>query len=233
MTPDDVLISFVDISVVCPCPGYDRTDMPLSLEEADFTAPFDVWNEAPPRPDDVPTSHAFARRTFQTNRRSVDLWVEFGQDPPADVQRDLVNKLLGSVTIGDYLQPLTPDGLCNSWSTSKDPDCPISAWIRLLLREAAFDVIDSRQEQTLVGQGGGARFYISAREQPYRAEEVGPHVYTIGGISVFGGESELAWDAQGLLVRVAAGPFGGDQLPKAAGVARLVKASLTVQIPQE
>jgi hypothetical protein len=233
MREDDVLIDLTEYSAVCPCPGFVQIDLPVSLDAEAFEAPFDVWHDIPPQSAAVPTYHAFARRTFAVDDRFFDLWVEFGRTPAPDETVSAVNALLKSLTISTYEPPQQPDGLCNEWSLQKDPDCPQTIWIKSVLSEAGFAVVDSAEESTLVGRGEGAKFFIWTREPTAPLEESGlRYQSTIEGVDVYGG-THLVWRAQGLNVWIAPGPEGGDEIPDEAGLSSLVRASLGTPYPPE
>lgn len=231
MQTDDVLVDLTEYAAICPCPGFDPLSPPYALRNEDLETPFDVWHDLPPQEPDVPPDHGLGRRTFEAEHRFFDLWVEFGQSPPPQAAVDTVNGLLASLSIGDFEPPLQPDGLCNEWSLSKDPDCPTTIWIKSVLAEAGFTVVDSPQEATLVGEGAGARFFIWVREPTEPLESFDLKRYAvIEEVQVYGG-SQLVWRAQTVNVWIAPGPDGQDVLPVDEQLARLVKATLTVNFP--
>jgi hypothetical protein len=233
MNTDDVLIGLTEYSAVCPCPGFDQIELPISIEAEAFQAPFDVWHDLPPQTGAVPTTHDFARLTFAVDHRFFDVWVEFGRTPAPQEAISTVDAMLESLTIGEFKPPLQPDGLCNEWSLQKDPDCPQTIWLNSVLSAAGFAVIDSPEESTLVGRGDGAKFFIWTREPTKSLEESGLRFHsTIDGVDVYGG-SQLVWRAQGLNIWIGPGPEGGDDIPNDAGLASLVRATLqTPYLPE-
>jgi hypothetical protein len=235
MQEGDVLVGLTEYSSICPCPGFDRANLPLSLAPEDFENPYDVWNELPPQSDAVPPGHDLARRTFESNHRSFDLWVEFGHDPASQQAQEAVNAVLASLLIGDYEEPTQPDGICRGeYGPSKDPDCPWTIWIKAVLSEAGFDVVDSPQEQTLIGEGDGARFFIWTKEAPVPPGGYPhPRYAEVDGVVIYGGQQDLLWRVQGLEVRLAPGPDGTDRIPDKEGVVRLVRATMEVPYPPE
>lgn len=233
MNTDDVLIGLTEYSAVCPCPGFDQIELPISLEAEAFQTPFDVWHDLPPQTDAVPSTHDFARLTFAVDHRFFDLWVEFGQAPAPQDAVSAVDAMLKSLTIGEFKPPLQPDGLCNEWSLQKDPDCPQTIWLKAVLSEAGFAVVDSPEEATLVGRGDGAKFFVWTREPTEPLEESGLRFHsTIEGVDVYGG-SQLVWRAQGLNVWIGPGPEGGDEIPNDVGLASLVRATLETPYPPQ
>jgi hypothetical protein len=231
MQTDDVLVNLTEYTAVCPCPGFDSLSPPYTLRNEDLEAPFDVWHDLPPQEPDVPPDRSLGRRTFEAEHRFFDLWVEFGHAAPPQDAVDTVNGVLASFSIGDFEPPLQPDGLCNEWSLNKDPDCPKTIWIKSVLAKAGFSVVDSPQEATLVGEGVGARFFIWVREPTEPLESFDLKRYAvIEEVQVYGG-SQRVWRAQTLNVWIAPGPDGQDVLPDDEQLARLVKATLTVNFP--
>jgi len=229
MREGDILLGLTEYSAICPCPGFDQTSFPLALAHEDFETPHDVWHDLPPQEDAVPVSHDFARRTFVENDRFVDLWVEFGQNPPSQDLISDVGAVIASFAIGDFEPPSQPDGLCHEWILPKDPDCPQTIWLKAVLSEAGFEAIDDAQESTLVGQGGGAKFNIWVREPTFPLEDL-PLVYTVEGLRVYGGEY-LVWRAQGQIVSIANFEDGRDTMPDENGLAALVKATIDMDYP--
>jgi hypothetical protein len=227
MLEDDALISLTEYIHCPPCPGFDPTTLPLTLESADFEAPFDVAENLLPQDGDVPDAHDFARRTFETNSRFFDLWVEFGKVPVPGSTLSVVNEVLASLTVDTYSPPPQPDGVCNEWSPPKDPDCSTTVWLKSLLSAAGFEPVDDPDEQTLVGVGAGARFFIWVQEPHGTLEEKGFPVWgVVDGTPVYGGEQTLVWRAQGFDVWIAQGPFAGDLIPDRTGVEALVRATM-------
>jgi hypothetical protein len=235
MQEGDVLLGLAEYTSICPCPGFEQASLPLSLAPGDFEDPYDVWHDLPPQSDVVPPSHVLARQTFETNHRYFDLWVEFGEEPASQQAQEAVSSVLASLQIGDYEEPTQPDGVCRGeYGPSKDPDCPGPIWIKSVLSEAGFQVVDSPQEQTLVGQGDGARFFIWIKEARAPLEEYDyPRYGVVDGVVIYGGEESLIWRAQGLDVWIAPGPEGTDTIPNQDGVARLVRATTEVPYPPE
>jgi hypothetical protein len=234
MQKSDVLIAITEYSAVCPpCAGFAQASFPLRLSAEDFETPFDVWHDIPPQNDVVPASHDLARETFETNDRFLDLWIEFGQEPASAEMVSAAGRVVESLKVGDFAPPLHPDGLCNEWSLQKDPDCPQTIWIKSVLSEAGFGVIDSPGESTLVGEGAGATFYIWVREPVGSlAETKLPHNRTVEGVRVYGTGS-LVWRTQGLEVRIAPGPEDGNRIPDGQDLVALVRATLGVPYPPE
>lgn len=226
MGAQDVLLVLVEYSAICPCPGFDPTTMPLTIAPDDFSTPFDVWDQLPPQPAEVPVAHALARRTFEVNGRSFDLWIEFGQRPADPASVDRVNAVLASLSIGDYVYPTQPDGLCNQWSPPKDPDCPETVWLKSVLAISGFNIVDDPDESTLVGQVGADRFFIWTKpgEEPL-ADGGLPVLATIGSATLYGDGSQIVWRAQGLDVWVAPGPLAGDKIPGLDILKGLVEAT--------
>ena len=240
MDSDDVLLALVEY-ISCPCPTFDEPNtLPLALESRDFEEPFATSNGGPPQRKDVDEAHALARRTFELvldgESRFFDLWVEFGQDPAPEGSVLAVNQLLSSMRIGAWVDSPQPDGHCND-QVSKDPDCPQTIWLMDVLSAAGFEVDDDPEEQTLIGrEGDEISFYIWVRESDIPIEDYGFSVFlSVDGVPVYSGggpPGTLVWRAQGLDVRVSAGPDGADQIPDEQGMVSLVRATLTVPIPQ-
>jgi hypothetical protein len=233
MRDDDVLMGLTEYSSVCPCPGFQPMSPPYAIRDKDFQSPFNVWHDLPPQAPEIPVGHSLARRTFEAEHRFFDLWVEFGHSPASQDAVDATNGLLASLSIGDFEPPLQPDGLCNEWSLNKDPDCPTTIWIKSVLSSSGFDLADGPQESTLVGEGGGARFFIWVREpsEPLESSNLKRNA-VIAGVQIYGG-TQLVWRAQGLNVWIAPGPDGQDALPNQEQLTRLVEASLDVEYPPD
>jgi len=245
MRDDDVIIALTERSAICPCPGYDPTALPLSLEPEDFATPFAVWQHFPPQDGDIPDAHAFARRTFvrefesETGHeeifRAFDLWVEFGTNPAPPRLVAEVNDLLASVVIGPHEWPPQPDGTCDEWGPPKDPDCPQTIWLKAILSEAGFEAVDDPLEQTLVGRGSGASFFIWIREPAVPLEEYDFSVHSVvDGVPVYEGggpPGTRIWTAQGLDVRISPGPNGRDLIPDEKRIEALVRATMRVPYP--
>jgi hypothetical protein len=231
MQSKDVLVNLTEYTTICPCPGFDSMSSPYALRNEDFETPFEVWHDLPPQESDVPSDHSLGRRSFEAEHRFFDLWVEFGQSPPPQDAVATVSEVLSSLSVGDFEPPLQPDGLCNEWSPNKDPDCPTTIWIKSVLAEAGFSVVDSPQESTLVGEGSGARFFIWVREpiEPLASFNLKRYAI-IEGVQIYGG-SQLVWQAQNLNVWIAPGPDGQDVLPDHEQIAQLVDATLTLVYP--
>ncbi|MGH9890697.1 MAG: hypothetical protein ACREA0_01675 [bacterium] len=234
MKEDDALIALTEYSAICPpCPGFDSDPQP-TLNSLDFSTPFNVWNNLPPREVDVPDAHTLGRRTFQLSiqqeLRFFDLWVEFGTNPPPEEPADQADEVLSSIEFGHYAPPEQPDELCNEWSPPKDPDCPSTIWLESVLVEAGYQSVDDPDEQTMVGTGGGARFFIWVRESEGTLEDRGyPLRDRVDDVAVYGGQEQLVWRAQGFDVWIASGPYEGNRIPELNGVRALVRA--TIQVP--
>jgi hypothetical protein len=87
--PGQVTVFLQEITEICPCPGFEPIDGPISVSPSDMTS-F----------EGVPTEHAFALRRFVTSERWFDLWIEFGTKPAPDPLLTEVNDVLGTLRIG-------------------------------------------------------------------------------------------------------------------------------------
>ena len=238
MAASDILIALTEY-INCPCPAFDdASSLPLSLEPADFQMPFATGDGIPPQRADVPETHAFARRSFELSldgeSRFFDLWVEFAQSPAPETAISDVNDLLASVVIGPWEQNPQPDGFCNDQIT-KDPDCPKTIWITEVLAAAGFEAIDDLEEQSLVGRGRGTSFFIWAKDSAVSLEGYAFPVHSIvDGVPIYRGggpPGTLVWRAQGLDVRIAPVPGGGEVVPNQQGLETLVRATFGVPYP--
>lgn len=232
--PDDVLIVIVEHQDPCggPDPMFPRIPGPVTLEARDFQSPHDVCDPPLPALRDVSEDHALARKTFELEGRLFDLRVEFGTRPASEKLLAQVNEILGSFTVDRYEE--VPDGICRAELGFVDPDCPEPQWVRRILEEAGYEVIDS--SDVFVGRSGETEFFMLAEEvtdeHTYELDELGyPRHEKVDGISVFGGQDEWRWRVQGLEVSVAQGPYGDSVFPTFEQIARLVRAS--IEIPYE
>lgn len=237
MGEEDALVALTEYSAVCPpCPRFESDPGQPTLGSLDFSTPYDVWNDLPPRDVDVPDAHTLGRRTFQVSfqqdLRFFDLWAEFGVNPPPEELAAKVEEVLSSIQFRPYVPPAQPDGLCNEWSPPKDPDCPSTRWVNSVLAEAGYQAVDDPDEQTMVGSGEGARFFIWVVESEGTLEERGyPLRLRADNVAVYGGEEQLVWRAQGSDVWIEAGPYEGNRIPGLRGIRSLVRATLQVPYP--
>ncbi len=99
--PDDVLIVLEEFTALCPsCPS-ESSGLPITLGNDDFEDATTVPKWLPPLTD-VPPDHALARRVFNVGPRYFDLRVEFGSAPARDELVAEVNRVLATLTIGEW-----------------------------------------------------------------------------------------------------------------------------------
>jgi hypothetical protein len=228
--PDDVLIVIVEHQDPCggPDPMFPRIPGPLTVEARDFESPHDVCDPPLPALRDVSEDHALARKTFELEGRLFDLRVEFGTRLAPEGLLAQVNEILGSFTVGRYEE--VPDGICRRHELGfGDPDCPEPQWVRGILEETGYEVVDS--SGVFVGRSAETEFFVWAEEltddHTYQLNELGyPQHERVDGISVFGGQEEWRWRVQGLEVSVAQGPDGDSIFPTFEQIEPLVRASI-------
>jgi hypothetical protein len=101
LRPGQVTLFLQELTSVCPCPGFDEAELPISFDSTHMTS-F----------EGVPNHHAFARRTFIVSGRWFDAWLEFGETPPPDDLLARVNDMMATLRIG-------PD---SGWVSHEDQD---------------------------------------------------------------------------------------------------------------
>jgi hypothetical protein len=132
MSPDQVTIVVIDVTtalardVTGPEDPYPPAELPVRIRADDFTD----------RVEAVDPDHAFARRLFTVADRSLELRVEFGEDPAPEALLAEANEVLASLTVeplaggsGYARQVDLEDGLAitipEPWSFDADPTKPI------------------------------------------------------------------------------------------------------------
>jgi hypothetical protein len=115
---DQVTIFLQELTEICPCPGFERVQGPISITPSDMTS-F----------EGVPHDHAFALRRVVVSERWFDIWVEFGAKPAPDQLVTEVNQILESfraesdpgwvvtVDVDDAVRITTPA----TWTWHEDP----------------------------------------------------------------------------------------------------------------
>jgi hypothetical protein len=89
LRPDRVTVFLQELTQICPCPGFEEVQGPISITPSDMTS-F----------EGVPNEHAFALRRVVVSERWFDVWVEFGTRPAPDALTTEVNEVLGSLRVG-------------------------------------------------------------------------------------------------------------------------------------
>jgi hypothetical protein len=187
-----------------------------------------VWHALRPEEEEVPSTHAFARRTFVEQHRYIDLWVEFGSRDPSAEARSTLDQVLASLSVAKYEPPTQPDGQCSDWFPN-DPDCSETRWLLDVIAESGLqaDTGDSSAPDIIIHLSD-ERFRMTVREPDFPVEDL-PIVFVVDGIEVHGGEY-LTWRTQGRVIRIwhatdPAYPWAESELSP------LVKASVTVPFP--
>jgi hypothetical protein len=101
LRPGDVTLFLQELTTVCPCPGFDQVELPISFDSSHMTS-F----------EGVPNEHAFARQTFVVSDRWFDAWVEFGANPAPESLLASVNDVFATLRIGQD----------SGWVTHEDQD---------------------------------------------------------------------------------------------------------------
>lgn len=95
MEPNDVVLSLHDFTGACPCAGFEVAQLPIDIGPGDFL----TWSG-------LDEGRSFAERSVQVNGRSLDLWVEFGTNPPSGASLAEVDTILASIELAS--SPGTP-----------------------------------------------------------------------------------------------------------------------------
>lgn len=236
--PDDVLIVLEEFTALCPsCPS-ESSGLPITLGNDDFEDATTVPKWLPPLTD-VPPDHALARRVFNVGPRYFDLRVEFGSAPARDELVAEVNRVLATLTIGEWAPE--PNGICQ-WNEigMLDPDCPQTQWLRKVLTTAGFEINERGGSGAWVARSDKVQFFIWVEEADAVSNDhlalledadAFPVRRDVDGVTVYGNDQGWEWRAERVHVFIRQGPHGYTKLPTLEELSALVGSSLEVPYP--
>lgn len=226
---EQTIVAIVDWTATCPCPGFEPTSLPLSVDRTAFEARSDLPDELGASTP-IPEGHDFVRLAFRIEQRYFTLLVEAGSRPITERSLFEVNTVLRSWAPTGSLEPSPSEGICPEGGPWIDPDCPEAQWVMRIVRRAGFRLEgDTGGAFTIRREGQALNIWQSSRsEEPVspddlRAEGYGPWI-RVGDTQVFLAEDQATWIAGEANVWVSTYP--GDQRPSADDVSALVEASL-------
>jgi hypothetical protein len=226
---DQTIVAIVDWTATCPCPGFEPTSLPLSVDRSAFEARGGLPDElGAPRP--IPDSHDFVRLAFRIEQRYFTLLVEAGSRPISDQSLSEANAVLRSWVPTGSLEASPTEGICPEGGPWIDPDCPEAQWVVRLVREAGFRMEgDTGSAFTIRRDGPLLNIWMSSRsEEPVSPSDLQREGYDrwirIQGTQVYAGGETVTWISGELNVWVR--PWGESGRPSGDDITALVEASL-------